>query len=469
MQIGRSPVSAPALRGRAAAAGLEPRAAERVRSRWLRALQTAALALIVGRASVASAQTAPTPEPPPDESVLGELLITGDVQEHITPLAVLPSLSPDLEDVIVRGVVRRDFELTGMFNVIADEKAPDGLYGFDDPVDIKAWSKLGAEVVIKVAARAAEPGSVKIYGICYFLSHGKDPVYEKTLVVKSDQVRVTAHRITDALLGAITGRNGGFTSHLTFAANAGKNPSVYTVDADGHNIRAETETSDTNIAPFWGPNGTLFYSRSHNYSPFRLMQQGKAAPISLPFATSIYSAAISPDQKKLAVAVGTAVGSSLYVGGADGSNMKLVSNTEVATHPVFSPSGKLAWIGGGGQKVGQRVYVEGKAVSPPSFSAAAPTFCDTEDGIFLIYAVAVGNGNQDLVRANENGGNLSRLTQGEGSNSYPACSPDGRLLAYFSTRKKEEGLFIKSLKSGKTQKISTRAGMSLRWAALPGQ
>ena len=64
----------------------------------------------------ASAQSAA----PPDESVLGELLITGDVQEHVTPLAVLPSLSPDLEDVIVRGVVRRDFELTGMFNVLSD-------------------------------------------------------------------------------------------------------------------------------------------------------------------------------------------------------------------------------------------------------------------------------------------------------------------------------------------------------------
>src|SRR5690606_20928344 len=112
--------------------------------RWLSA------ALLAGASSIAStgsAQTTvappPMPEPPADESVLGELLITGDTEEHITPLAVLPSLSPELEDVIVRGVVRRDFELTGMFKVIPDEQAPEGLYGFDDPVDIKAWSKRG--------------------------------------------------------------------------------------------------------------------------------------------------------------------------------------------------------------------------------------------------------------------------------------------------------------------------------------
>lgn len=409
---------------------------------------------------------AQTPAPPADESVLGELLITGDSQEHVTPLAVLPSLSPDLEDVIVRGVVRRDFELTGMFKVLDDAKAPEGLYGFNDPVDIKAWSKLGAEVIIKVAAQKQGPDSVKIFGVCYFLSHGKEPVYEKTLIVKADQVRPTAHRITDALLGAITGREGGFSSHLTFSAKSGKNPSIYSVDADGHNIRSLTLATDTSVAPTWGPGGTLFYSQSRKYSPFRLVQLDGAG-VQLPFKTSIYSAAFSSDFKKLAVAVATDVGSSVYVGNANGTNMKQVSNTEVATHPVFSPSGKLAWIGGGGQKIGQRVYVDGKAVSPASFSAAAPTFCDTEDGVYLIYAVAVGNNAQDLVRSNETGGNTARLTQGEGSNSYPACSPDGRLIAFFSTRGKEQGLYVKSLKSGKTQKISSRDGESLRWAALP--
>jgi hypothetical protein len=124
--------------------------------RWLRLARAALLPAALLPATllparlvpVASAQTVVPEGPPPDESVLGELLITGDVTEHITPLAVLPSLSPVLEDVIVRGVVRRDFELTGMFKVIPDEQAPEGLYGFNDPVDVKAWSKLGAEVII---------------------------------------------------------------------------------------------------------------------------------------------------------------------------------------------------------------------------------------------------------------------------------------------------------------------------------
>jgi len=82
--------------------------------------------------------------------------VTGsEASEKLPRIAILPSLSPDYEDVIVRGVVRRDFELTGLFDVISDDKAPAGMYGFEDPVDVDAWRKLGAEAIVKVAARKA--------------------------------------------------------------------------------------------------------------------------------------------------------------------------------------------------------------------------------------------------------------------------------------------------------------------------
>ena len=144
-----------------------------------------------------------------DESLLGEFVVTGVTEEHIPKIAILPSLSPDLEDVVVRSVVRRDFELTGMYDVIDDRKAPPGLYGFDDPVDVPAWQRLGAEAIVKVAARKQKKsGKIQVFGLAYFPSAGKDPVYEKKLLVDPKLVRVTAHRITDALLGALTGRGG---------------------------------------------------------------------------------------------------------------------------------------------------------------------------------------------------------------------------------------------------------------------
>ena len=81
----------------------------------------AAATLTLSASAAAQAPAAPAAAAP-DESVLGEMIITSSTVEKLPRIAVLPSLSPDYEDVIVRGVVRRDFELTGLFDVIPDER-----------------------------------------------------------------------------------------------------------------------------------------------------------------------------------------------------------------------------------------------------------------------------------------------------------------------------------------------------------
>lgn len=437
----------------------------------LRLLATA-LALTAELLSLdARAQTPPEGAPPPptaSESALGELIITGHKEEKLPRIAILPSLSAALEDVIVRSVVRRDIELTGMFDMIPDAKAPPGLYDFDDPVDVPAWQKLGAEAIVKVAARPAG-NKVEVLGLAYFLNVGKDPVYQKKIVVDKADTRVTAHRITDALLGALTGRPGGFASQLAFAARWTKNQRIFRMDADGQGLEPLTDANEFAVAPTWGQNGTLFYASSKDNAPLKLFSlTGKTVtPVKLQFATSVYAVTFNKDYSKMAVAVAENGKSSIYVGLADGSGMTKASTTELATRPVFSPTGKLAWIGGDPTHGSQRVYVDGKPVSPSGFGASGPTFCDTEDGVRLVYSVSVGNDQRDLVMSDDQGRGIVRLTQGQGSNTYPACSPDGRLLAFFSTRKGQPGIYMMSLKRFTTQLLTSKMGESLHWAALP--
>lgn len=425
------------------------------------------LTAVALRASAAQAQQPPTP--PPDESVLGELPITGTTRERLPKIAILPSLSPDYEDVIVRSVVRRNIELTGLFDVIPDSKSPPGMYGFDDPIDVDAWRKVGAEDIVKVSARKHPSGKIEVLGVAYFIKDSKDPVYQKKLVVDKDDVRVTAHRITDAMLFALTGRAGGFASHFVFSSRWGKNRRIFSMDADGHALTPHTDPAATALSPAWGPNAQIFYTVSVNYSPFKLMRLGTDGhkPVAVPFKTSVYSMAFNKDHSKMAIAVAETGNSSIYVGNPDGSGMQKISTTELATHPVFSPTGKLAWLGGGGKQGTQRVYMDGKPISPVAFTAAAPAFCNTADGVKIVYAVGVAGNRQDIVMSNESGQGISRLTQNQGSNSYPACSSDGRMLAFFSTRNKSPGMYLMSLKRWTTQKLSNQHGESLRWDPLP--
>lgn len=426
---------------------------------------------LFGLLAPARAEAQLAPVPPPDERALGEFVVTGrEQQEKLPRIAILPSLAPDLEDVIVRGVVRRDFELTGMFDLIPDSKAPSGLYGFDDPIEIDAWRSLGAEAIVKVAARAdAAPGKIQVLGIAYFLNVGKEPVYQKKIVVPKTDARVTAHRVTDALLGALTGRPGSFASEFTFSARWSKGRRIFRMDADGNGLTPLTEASDHAIAPTFGPQHSVYFLISRNYQPYTLehLQGGQATPVNLPFKTSMYGVAFDSAGTKMALAVSQSARSTIHVGKPDGSGMQPVSSSELATHPAFSPSGKLAWVGGDAKKGTQRIFVDGKAVSPAGFTASAPAFCNTEDGIRLVYAVAVGGDRQDLVIAGEDGRGVARLTQNQGTNTSPACSPDGRLIGFFSTRKNEPGVYLMSLKRFTAQKISSLRGETLSWARLP--
>ena len=430
------------------------------------ALSLALAFLALSASRVASAQ--PAPPAAPDEHLLGDLVIGGSQVEHVTKLAVLKSFSPDYEDVVIRSVVRHDLELSGMFEVIADSKAPPGNYEFDDPVDLPAWQKLGAEVIVKVAARKTAPDKVEVFSLAYFLDVGKVPVYERHVVVGPDEIRVTGHRVTDALLAAITGRPGSFASHFCQSMPWGRGRRVLTMDSDGANLTTITAPDDTSITPFWGPNQTLYFSQSVRYSPFHLMvyKDKQIQRTNVPYQTSIYAASFSRDGQKLAVAVAEDGKSSIYVGNGDGTAFAKVSSNEIATSPVFSPSGKLAYIAGGAKQGTQRIYVDGKPVSPDGFTAASPTFCDTELGVRLVYAVAVGGGRMDLVMSDEHGRDIARLTQGPGSNFAPACSPDGRLLAFFSTRKSGPGLYLLNLKRFTSIRVTTQVGESLNWARL---
>lgn len=433
--------------------------------RLTRSLASAAALLVTGALAPASAQTPPPAGAPPNpDDLLGNIVVVAGAGRPLPKIALLPSLAADLEDVTLHSVVRRDLDLSGEFELLADSAAPDGLYLPDTPVDVKAWSGKGVEAVVKVLGKKIDQTRAELRGQVYFVKSGESPVFDKRFAVPAAQLREESHRLADVLIGALTGQNGGFASHMAFAAGAGGLRRVFTIDADGHDAKAISPADRSAIAPAFGKNGEAYFAAAPPNGMYQVYTAtGSLVPI--PYQGSVYGIAFSRDHAQVAVSLG--VGSTIKVfRGPDFASLKPASEIGMALHPTFTPSGKLAFAGEG--KVGQRIYVDGEPITPDGLIASSPVFCNHPDGVRTIFAVGVGK-NTDLVSTGEKGGPLLRLTQNQGRNGYPACSPDGRLVAFFSTRTSGEGpgLYVMRVDGGRPKRISPLLGDTLRWDALP--
>jgi TolB protein len=432
-------------------------------ARSLLGFLTLAAAALAAPAAPAQAPDAAAPPPDPNE-LLGHITVVAGASRPLPKIGVLPSLASDAEDVTIRNVVRRDLDLCGEFEVLPDSAAPDGLYLSDSPVDVKAWAAKGVEVVVKVRGKKVGDDKAELVGQAFLVKRGDAPVFDKRFIVPLRDVRFESHRVADQLIGALTGQNGGFASHMTFAMGSGSLRRVLTIDADGHDAKAVSPPDRTAIAPAFGKNEQLYYAASVKGDEYKIFSP-EGGPFPLPVKGSVYGIAFSKDRSQVALSIGVGTTIKLF-SGPNFQSIKPASDVGMALHPVFTPTGKLAFSGEG--KYGQRIYVGGKPISPDGLFASAPTFCNHPDGVKAIFAVGVGK-DTDLVVTGETGGGLGRLTQSQGRNGYPACSPDGRLVAFFSTRKSGEGpgLYIMRTDGQRPKRISNLVGDSLRWDPLP--
>jgi TolB protein len=445
-----------------------------------RILLPAAVAVVV-LSQPARADAPPSATPPPDETLLGTVEVNGSA-EGLPPLpkmAIVPVILSGPADSVVNLVVRRDMELSGQFDVLDENAAPQGPFTHTSPLELGAWREKGAEYVVRVYSQPAPNNSAKteLVAEAYLTPKGRQPAppanaappepkpaFRGVVPTATTEIRAASHRLVDQLLGALTGRPGGFASAMTYAQKVGRWQRIFAVDSDGNDLHPVGPTNATAASPAFGPGGEIYYALSDDYSPFHLVHGPNATPVPLAVPGSIMGLAFSGDRTKLALTVMSEAKSQLWTG--DPKQLQPMATAPFANHPVFGPLGKIAYVAG---TPVQRVYVDGKPISPPGFMASAPVFCDTPQGLLVVYTVGVGAG-ADVIATDTSGGSMRRLTQHEGANTYAACSPDGRLVSFFSTGKRGQGagLFIMPIqRPWLAKKISSEVGESLRWGALP--
>lgn len=256
--------------------------------------------------------------------------------------------------------------------------------------------------------------------------------------VNAAQLRLTAHKIADAIYEKLTGDPGVFATRITYVVKRGNRFELQVADADGFGAQTVLASNEPIISPSWSPDGTrLAYVSFERKKPVVYVQSlttGRRTPVAN-FSGSNSAPAWSPDGRRLAVVLTKDGGSQIYSIPADGgAATRLTSSSAIDTEPNFSPDGQ--WIiftsdRGGGPQIyrmpasggqAQRLTFEGNYNVSPRHSPDGKSFTFIQRQGSGRFGVAV----QDFASRQ-----MQLLTDG-GIDESPSFAPNGRMILYAS-------------------------------------
>ncbi len=439
-------------------------------------LATAAIAL--------TAAQQPPPPPvagPPQQPSSVEIRITGGSAGTLPRYAVpdFLALTNDRETQeaarTIAEVLWQDLQYEREFDMIARDVyrsiAPPASIG-DPPFD--RWREVGADGL--VLGSVQKVGNEVRVAMRLYAVPLRQQAYAREYTGAIANPRLYAHTMADEIHQTQAQLRGVARTKLTFTSDRNRErvtgtvenrdvKEVYVGDYDGANQRRITVGRQLNATPVWAPDGRAIAYTSwrsgfmdiyiSNIFQGTLITPAKGTPNSQNFLP-----AFSPDGTRLAFSSNRDGNSEIYVMNRDGSNLVRITNhPSIDSTPTWSPTGgQIAFTSERGGSPG--IYVVGvdglglRRISSDSYADRA-TWSPAPLNE-LAYAARTGPG-YDIKVLNIASGQTRQITFGEGSNESPAWAPNGRHMAFTSTRAGRTQVFTVDL-DGKNVRQVTRDG-----------
>lgn len=422
---------------------------------------TVALPVLAQNAPTVPGSSAPSPGgaapagsalPAANQGGVTTVVVSGG-SRSLFKIAVAPPAGDSSVASTVVETASRDFTLSSMFQVLDPKSFTANLEREGIAIDPTSWRNVGAEGVVKGNA-STRGANVHLELRLYVVSRGSDAVLKKEYDVAPGAVRGAVHQFDNEVVKYFTGTAATFGSRLVFSATTGRGQKgIFSIESDGQGLSRLPAVSNVALAPAVGPGG-IHYAGGLPDGTYQLFKYPGSSPV-FKHAGLVFGVAFGAG--KMAVVISQNGQSDIYVGQPDGSGLSKVTSGGLNTHPAFGPSGQLAYVSNQGGN--PQIYVDGKRVSFRGSYNMAPVWCNDPEGQKILFMGRDG-GAWDVFSTDPGGGTVRRLTQDQGSNTYPACSPDGRTIAFFSTR---GGLYLANTQGQNQQKINSVTGESLRW------
>ncbi len=440
-----------------------------------------ALVLTIGlRSAGQTPQTQPAATPTPAPQQPSEVALTISGEPGAPPRYAVPdfiALTGDAETMAVARTVGEvlwgDLEFEREFYMI-----PRDTYGSIPParsiddIPFDRWRELGADGLI-IGTVEKTGTSVRVVARLFSVRDRRS-VFGKEYSGSTGNPRLYAHTISDEIHQQQRALRGVARTKLTFSSDrdgervAGTVETrgvkeIYLSDYDAANQRRVTVNRVLNITPTWTPDGRgIAYTSYRRGTPdifISLIYQGSLENPTAGKGDN-FLPSFSPDGTRICFMSNRDGNPELYIMNRDGSNLRrLTTHPAIDVTPTWSPTGmqiaftsdrsgspQIYVIGTDGlnlRKITSESYCDRPTWSPAPFNEIA-------------YASRTGPG-YDIKILDLASGERRQLTFGEGSNESPSYAPNGRHLAFTSTR------------SGKTQIFTVgRDGKGLRQVTTVG-
>ena len=424
--------------------------------------------LASGAAALAIAQqpaAQPVPQEPPRQPTEIELRISG--AGTAPPKYAVPdflALSPDREVVdaarTIADVLFKDLEFEREFYLIPRDtyRSIPAATSLDDP-PFDRWLELGADGLVIGTVQRASDGAlqvrIKLYNV-----RTRQSVLAREYTGTAANPRQYAHTISDEIHQHQRGLRGVARTKVTFSSDRDGErlggpidnraiQEIYIADYDGANQRRITVNRTLNITPVWSPD-----ARAIAYTSYRrgfpdvfvsYIYQGRLErPANGTDRIQNFLPAWSPDGARIAFTSSRDGNSEIYVMNVDGSGLRRLTNhPAIDSTPTWSPTGQQ--LGFTSDRSGSpQIYIIGvdglglRRITSESYCDRATWSVAPFNEI--AYTCRAGGG-YDIKVYDVGTGVVRQITFGEGSNESPAFAPNGRHLAFTSTRNGKTQIF----------------------------
>ncbi len=385
--------------------------------------------------------------------------ITRDIENSV-PISVVP-FAKQSAPVNIGDIVNSDLGNSGYFRTLNPSNMP-SQPNSPEAIRFPDWQTLGQKYIVIGQVADAGAGQYNVQFQVFDVTNGQQVLGYK-MGSSAQDLRRTAHHISDLIYEKLTGKKGVFGGRIAYITSIRQGDDMLhkliIADADGANARAITSSIEPLMSPAWSPDAKhiayVSFERKTAAIYIQTLATGERRRVA-EFPGINGAPAWSPDGTRLALTLSKDGSPDIFVLNLNSGQLtKLTRGYSIDTEPTWSPDG------------GTIVYTSDKGGKPQLYSVPSNggeekrlTFSGSynarasfsPDGKYITM-VHGGNGGYRIAVMNTVSGTINVLTPGPLDES-PSFAPNGEAILYASRHGKLAHLSAVSIDGRMQQKLT---------------